>query len=245
MLFRSLDFDDAAWYKTLAKAFKLDELIHKHSTIMDKYDPEKKIGLICDEWGTWYDVEPGTNPGFLYQQSTMRDALVAGLSLNIFNKHCDRVKMANIAQLINVLQAVILTEGPKMLRTPTYHVFHMYKYHQDADLVESYAEGVKEISEEQYRVPSLHESVSVSADGTVNLTLNNLSVTGDSEVEVSFAELSPSRVTASILTQKMDAYNTFEDPERVKEEEFTAYELTEKGLKFVIPASSVVLVRVQ
>ncbi len=100
------------------RLFKLDELIHKHSTIMDKYDPEKKIGLICDEWGTWYDVEPGTNPGFLYQQSTMRDALVAGLSLNIFNKHCDRVKMANIAQLINVLQAVILTEGPKMLRTP-------------------------------------------------------------------------------------------------------------------------------
>ena len=132
-----------------------------------------------------------------------------------------------------------------MLRTPTYHVFHMYKYHQDADLVESYVEGLKEIGVEEFRVPSLHESVSVSADGTVNLTLNNLSVTEDSEVEVSFAELAPSKVTASILTQKMDAYNTFENPECVKEVEFTAYELTEKGLKFRIPASSVVLLRVQ
>ena len=108
---------------------------------MDQYDPEKKIGLICDEWGTWFTCEPGTNPGFLYQQSTMHDALVAGLSLNVFNKHCDRVKMANIAQLVNVLQAVILTDGPRMLLTPTYHVFHMYKYHQDAELVESYLKG--------------------------------------------------------------------------------------------------------
>ena len=119
-----------------------------HTTIMDKFDPEKKIGLICDEWGTWFTCEPGTNPGFLYQQNTMRDALVAGLSLNVFNKHCDRVKMANIAQLVNVLQAVILTDGPKMLLTPTYHVFHMYKYHQDAELVESYLAGTKQIGEE-------------------------------------------------------------------------------------------------
>ena len=190
----ALDFDDAAWYKTLAKAFKLDELIHKHSTIMDKYDPEKKIGLICDEWGTWYDVEPGTNPGFLYQQSTMRDALVAGLSLNIFNKHCDRVKMANIAQLVNVLQAVILTEGPKMLRTPTYHVFHMYKYHQDADLVESYIDGVEQIGEdEKFKVPNLQESASVDKDGVVTITLNNLSIDKAEEVEIAFAECDPAR----------------------------------------------------
>lgn len=99
--------------------------------------PEKKIGLILDEWGNWFDVEPGTNPGFLYQQNTMRDAIVAGINLNIFNKHCDRVKMANIAQMVNVLQSVILTEGEKMVLTPTYHVFHMYKYHQDAELLES------------------------------------------------------------------------------------------------------------
>ena len=223
----------------------MEELVTRHGAIMDQYDPEKKIGLIVDEWGDWFDVEPGTNPGFLYQQNTMRDALVAGITLDIFNKHCDRVKMACIAQMVNVLQSVILTEGPKMLKTPTYHVFHMYKYHQDADLVESYIEGLKEVGEDEIRVPSLHESVSVSADGTVNLTLNNLSVTEESEVEVSFAELKPSSVTASILTEKMDAYNTFEEPERVKEVEFTNYEITENGVKFSVPASSVVLLRIR
>ena len=129
------EFGEEEWFKTLKHTLVMEELVTKHSIIMDKYDPEKKIGLIVDEWGAWYDVEPGTNPGFLYQQNTLRDALIAGINLNIFNNHCDRVQMANIAQLVNVLQAVILTEGDKMLLTPTYHVFNMYKVHQDADLL--------------------------------------------------------------------------------------------------------------
>ena len=141
----------------------------------------------------------------------MRDALVAGLSLNVFNKHCDRVKMANIAQLVNVLQAVILTDGPRMLLTPTYHVFHMYRYHQDAELVESYLDGTKEIGmDEDYMVPNLQESVSVDKDGVVTITLNNLSVTDSEEVQIAFAELRPGEVTAAIVTNRMDAYNTFE-----------------------------------
>lgn len=127
------DFDEEIWYKSLWKALYMEELIIRHGAIMDQYDPEKNIGMSVDEWGCWFTVEPGTNPGFLYQQNTMRDALVAGLTLNIFNKHCDRVKMACLAQIVNVLQAVILTEGEKMLLTPTYHVFHMYRSHQDAD----------------------------------------------------------------------------------------------------------------
>ena len=131
------DFDENVWCKTLNKALYMEELIKRHGVIMDEYDPEKKIGMIVDEWGTWYTCEPGTNPGFLYQQNTMRDALVAGITLNIFNKHSDRVKMANLAQMVNVLQSVLLTEGDKMVKTPTYHVFNMYKYHQDATLVES------------------------------------------------------------------------------------------------------------
>ena len=134
------DFDEEVWYKTLNKALYMEELIVKHGAVMDKYDPEKKVGMIVDEWGTWFTVEPGTNPGFLYQQNTMRDALVAGITLNIFNKHSDRVKMANIAQMVNVLQAVLLTEGEKMIKTPAYHVFNMCKYHQGADLVESHIE---------------------------------------------------------------------------------------------------------
>ena len=213
---------------------------------MDKYDPEKKIGLICDEWGTWFTCEPGTNPGFLYQQSTMRDALVAGLSLNIFNKHCDRVKMANIAQLINVLQAGILTDGPRMLRTPTYHVFHMYKYHQDADLVESYLDGVETIGEEEeYMVPSLQESVSIDKEGILTITLNNLSVDKDEPVEITFAQCQAKEVTAAILNNEMHAYNTFEEPDKVHEEVFSNYTVENGMIRFTMPASSVVQFRVR
>ena len=101
---------------------------------MDKYDPQKRVGLVVDEWGTWYDVEPGTNPGFLYQQNTLRDALVAAINFHIFQRHADRVAMANIAQMINVLQAMILTDKEKMVLTPTYHVFEMFKVHQGGNV---------------------------------------------------------------------------------------------------------------
>ncbi len=237
-------FDEKTFYKTLDETLYMEELVTRHGALMDQNDPEKKIGMIVDEWGTWYDVEPGTNPGFLYQQNTMRDALVAGINLNIFNKHCDRVQMACIAQLVNVLQSVILTEGPKMVKTPTYYVFHMYKHHQDADLADSYIEGNTEVGMEDIKVPALHESVSVSADGTINLTINNLSLTEAQEVEVALAETCPKNVTAAILTQAMGACNTFDEPDNVKEEVFTNFEVTEKGLKFTIPACSVMAFRI-
>ena len=134
-------FDTNTYYETIRKALYMDELITRHTEIMSRYDPEHKVGLVVDEWGTWYDVEPGTNPGFLYQQNTMRDAIVAAVTLNIFNAHSDRVVMvANIAQLVNVLQSVILTEGEKMVLTPTYHVFDLYKHHHDATLLNSHLE---------------------------------------------------------------------------------------------------------
>jgi len=130
------DFDENKYFHTLSDALRMDELIREHSRIMDTYDPERRVGLVIDEWGTWFDVADGTNPGFLFQQNTMRDALVAGITLNIFNNHCDRVVMANLAQTVNVLQAVILTQGEKMLKTPTYHVFDLYKRHQGARLLD-------------------------------------------------------------------------------------------------------------
>lgn len=223
----------------------MEELINRHGAIMDEYDPDKKIGMIVDEWGCWFDVEPGTNPGFLYQQNTMRDALVAGVTLNIFNKHCDRVKMACIAQMVNVLQSVILTEGPKMILTPTYHVFHMYKHHQDAELVDSYIEDNKMIGrEEDYQVPMLSESVSVDESGRINVTLGNLSVTESVPVEMVFAACNPSKISATLLRQKMDAYNTFEEPENVKEEVFDAYEIKDGRICFTAPACSVISFRV-
>lgn len=232
------DFDEAVWYKTLDKTLYMETLINRHGAIMDQYDPDKFIGMIVDEWGTWYTCEPGTNPGFLYQQNTMRDALVAGINLNIFNKHCDRVKMANIAQLVNVLQAVILTEGDKMLLTPTYHVFNMYKDHQDAQLLDSYIE-TKTIGSREHKVPNLHESVSLGQDGRIHITLNNLSVTEDYEIETLLADTVVKAVQGTILTNEMHAHNTFDNPDKVHPETFQGCEITPEGLKFTIPACSV------
>jgi alpha-N-arabinofuranosidase len=212
---------------------------------MDEFDPDKKIGMIIDEWGTWYTVEPGTNPGFLYQQNTMRDALVAGINLNIFNKHCDRVKMANIAQMVNVLQAVILTEGEKMLLTPTYHVFNMYKYHQDAELLHSKIDTEMIGLEEEYMVPNLHESVSMSKDGKVHVTLNNLSLTDSYDIDGVFVESAVKSVKGTILTNDMKAYNTFENPDNVRPEEFKDYKITDKGIFLKIPACSVLHLEIE
>ena len=232
------DFDETAWYQTLKKTLYMETLINHHAAIMDKYDKEHKVGMIVDEWGTWFDVEPGTNPGFLYQQSTMRDALVAGINLNIFNKHCDRVKMANIAQLVNVLQSVILTEGAKMLLTPTYHVFKMYNCHQDAELLDSYVE-TKEIGKDDWNVPNLTESVSLGTDGKVHITMTNLSVSEDYEIEGLLADTEVLEVKGTVLTNKMNAHNTFDAPEVVKTEEFNGCSIVDNKLVFTIPACSV------
>lgn len=241
----ALDFDEKGWYRTLKATLKMEELIKGHGAIMDQYDPEKKIGMVIDEWGTWYDVEPGTNPGFLYQQNTMRDALVAGINLNLFNKNCDRVKMANIAQMVNVLQAVILTEGEKMVKTPTWHVFHLYKVHQDGELVESSVETKEVGLEEAYQIPDLSESVSLGKDGKLYVTLTNASLTDDTEVEAIFAETPVKSVKGSILTGAMKAHNTFENPNEVHTTEFTAVTVKDNKVSFTIPACSVLLLEVE
>ena len=240
----STEFDEKDWYKTLKATLHMKTLIERHGAIMDQYDPEKKIGMIIDEWGTWYDVEPGTNPGFLYQQNTMRDALVAGINLNLFNKNCDRVKMANIAQMVNVLQAVILTEGEKMVKTPTWHVFNLYKVHQDAELVESTIE-TKEIGMDEYKVPNLTESVSLGTDGKLHVTLTNLSLDEASDIEAVFAETAVKSVKGTILTGDMKAHNTFDAPDAVHAESFDAVTVEGNKVSFAIPACSVLHLEVE
>ena len=232
-------FDKETWYISMNKTLYMEELINRHIDIINKYDPDKKVDLIVDEWGGWYDVEPGTNPGFLYQQNTMRDALIAGINLNIFNKHCDRIKMANIAQVVNVLQSVILTEGDKMILTPTYHVFNMYKNHQEAQLVDSYIETEMIGIDSENKVPNLHESVSLDNEGRINITINNLSVDKSYDIESTIVDREIKSVKAEILTNDMNAHNTFDDPNVVKPEQFTKFEITDKGLNFTIPACSV------
>ena len=239
------DFDDKVWYKSLNKALFMETLIERHGHIMNEYDPEKKIGMIVDEWGAWYTVEPGTNPGFLYQQNTMRDALIAGITLNIFNKHSDRVKMANLAQIVNVLQSVILTDGADMILTPTYHVFDMYKYHQDAMLVDSSVETETIGVEDEWQVPNLTESVSVAGDGAVHITLTNLSLDKDYEIRTILTDYQVNEVKGEIVHGEMHEMNTFETPDQVRVKEFNEVEKTAEGIKFTIPKCSVLHLEVR
>ncbi len=237
----ALDFDEKRWYLTLKKTLFMEELVTKQIAILNRYDKDHKVGLVVDEWGTWYDVEKGTNPGFLYQQSTMRDALVAGINLNIFNKHCDRIIMANIAQMVNVLQAVILTDKEKMVKTPTYHVFKMYNVHQDADLIDSFIETEEVGLEKEYMVPCITESASVAKDGKINVTLTNLSIDKDYEIESIFTDTEVKSVEAEIVTGEIHDHNNFTDPERIVIRKFDGELKIVDGskVKFTMPAASV------
>ena len=232
------DFDDGKWYFTMDRAWYMDELVRRHSAIMDRYDPEKKIGLIVDEWGCWFDVEPGTNPGFLYQQNTIRDALVAGLTLNIFNKHCDRVKMANIAQMVNVLQSVILTEGEKMIKTPTWYVFYLYQVHQGAELVDSCLE-TETLKGENYSIPNMTESASIGTDGKLHITMTNQSLEEDYPIDLVLTGSKAASVSAEIVTGEIHAHNTFEHPDTVACQAFEGVSIRDTGLSFTLPKHSV------
>jgi alpha-N-arabinofuranosidase len=233
-------FGEAEWFSTLKNTLKMEELLTKHSTIMDHYDPEKRIGLMVDEWGTWHQVEPGTHPGFLYQQNTLRDALVAGVNLNIFNQHCDRVRMANIAQTVNVLQAMILTEGEKMLLTPTYHVFEMYRVHQDANLLRSTLEcgGYGYQGEE---IPQISASASQNAAGQVQITLCNINPAAGEEISFAIPGYPVNRVSGTVLTAaRMNAHNSFENPDTLIPAAFSEIRLAETGFAATLPPMSVV-----
>jgi len=232
-------FSQTDYYETLSKALYMDELIENHSRIMDRYDSEKRVALIVDEWGTWFDIEPGTTPGFLYQQNTMRDALVAACTLNIFNNHSSRVRMANLAQTVNVLQAVILTDGDKFILTPTYHVFELYKAHHDAELIDSYVE--RELIGGEAKVPNLHVSASVKKSEqseTVHITIVNLSATESYPINC-VTGFTPKTVTGRVLTDSMDAYNDFDAPDKVVIKKLDSVSVSGDGFDFTIPACSV------
>ena len=207
------EFDENGYYEILSCANRIDTLIKGHTEIMNRYDPENKIGLIVDEWGCWYDVEKGTNPGFLYQQNTMRDAIVAALSLNIFNRHSKRVIMANLAQVVNVLQAIILTEGEKMIKTPTYHVFDLYKEHQDGDAVYCYCEN--ENLCDGKNAPMLSSSASVK-NGVLTITVANCSISEEAEIVCDLCNFGGTQAAARILTNDVHAHNDFDAPDTVK-----------------------------
>lgn len=238
-------FGEEDWFWLLRSALRMDELIAKHAEIMDRYDPQKRVALVVDEWGAWHAVEPGTNPGFLYQQNSLRDALVAGLTLNIFNQHADRVRMANIAQTINVLQAMILTDGPKMLLTPTYHVFEMYTVHHDAKLLPTELHGADYQSGDD-KIPGLNVSASRDPEGRIHVSLCNLNPNAPAEVTCELAGAQASSLSGRVLSAgQITAHNTFDQPENVQPAEFTAFRTTANGFTTTLPAKSVVVLEVR
>lgn len=240
---KAVEFDEECWYRTLRKTLYMETLLNKHGSIMDKYDSEKKVGLVVDEWGTWFDVEEGTNPGFLYQQNTMRDAMVAAINLNLFQKHCDRVKMANIAQLVNVLQAVILTEGAKMVLTPTYYVFDMYKQHREGELIDSNL-CTEQVGTESEKVPNLSECVSIK-DGKIFITMANLDLKKSYDIEARLADFIVKDCDAKILKGEMNAHNTFDESKQVKTETFDAVQFDGEKVSFSIPPCSVLSITLE
>ena len=238
-------FDESDWFVLLRNALRMEELVEKHSAIMDKYDPDKRVGLIVDEWGTWHAVEDGTHPRFLYQQNTLRDALVAGVTLNIFNNHCDRVKMANIAQTVNVLQAMILTKDEQMILTPSYHVFEMYKVHHDAKLLPVDLQcGDYQFEDKQ--IPALNVSASRDESGKIHISLCNLDPKNRAELACEFIGAKIENVSGRVLTAKtMNAHNTFDKPEVIVPANFYDFKLKGDSVTATLPPKSVVVLEIE
>jgi alpha-L-arabinofuranosidase len=234
-------FTEAEYFSTIKHTLFMEELITRHSSIMDQYDPKKEVGLFVDEWGTWYDVEPGTNPGFLFQQNTLRDALVAGINLNIYNNHSDRVKGANIAQLVNVLQSIIFTDGDKMVLTPTYYVFEMYKVHQNAALIPlSFKSPI--YSWQGDAIPAVSASASKNKAGKIHVTFTNADPHKAVELNIEIRGALPGNLSGTLLTAgELSAHNTFSGPGNVKPVTFSGAKLNRNILTVILPAASVVM----
>lgn len=239
------DFDENQYFTTMSRAWDMERIVSGHEAIMDKYDPEQKVGMMVDEWGGWYDVEPGTNGGFLYQQNTMRDAMIAGMTLNIFNNHADRVKMANLAQVVNVLQAVILTDEERIILTPTYHVMEMYKVHQDATLIPI---NLKTADYEfnGKKLPAISASASKDKEGKVHVSLTNIDLKKEHEVTIDLRGEEFKSVSGRILRSgKVQDHNTFDEPNKVKTAAFNGAKLNKNSITLKVPAFSVVVLELQ
>ncbi|HWA85337.1 MAG TPA: alpha-N-arabinofuranosidase [Opitutus sp.] len=235
------NFGEDQYALTLAGAGHMDELVSKHLAIMDRYDSKKKVALVVDEWGVWTDSEPGTNPGFLYQQNSLRDALLAALTLHVFQKHADRVSMANIAQMVNVLQSMILTDGPRLLLTPTYYVYDLFKVHQDATSLPievtspDYAYG-------QTSFPAVSASASRDAAGKIHISLVNANPHDSIALSCKLDGLASRSVSGRILTAPaMNSINTFDAPHTVEPAAFNGATVSGDTLNLTLPAKSVVV----
>ena len=239
------NFSEEQYFTTMQKAMEMEELVTKHSAIMDKYDPQKKIAMAVDEWGGWYDVEPGTNPAFLFQQNTMRDAMIAGTTLNTFNNHCDRVKMANVAQAINVLQSVILTNEEKLILTPTYHVMEMYNVHQNALMLPTTVTS-NDYKMGKEKLKAISASASKDKNGVTHISIANVDADAAQDVTIEVNGANYKSITGRILTSdKMQNYNSFDIPDKIKPAAYNGAKLSGSTITLKIPAYSVIVLELK
>ena len=239
----ALGFDQQAWVDTFAQTLKMDGIIAQHAAIMDAADPQKRVGLYVDEWGAWYDVEKGTNPGYLYQQNSLRDAVIAAVNFNIFHHHADRVRLTAIAQTVNVLQSMILTDGAKIALTPTYYAYKLYVPFQDATAIplDLAAPGCTLGGK---TIPALNASAARAKDGKVYVAVANMDPQDGVELDVDLGGLKAQAVSGQVLTaQAMDAHNVPGQPAAVAPVDFKGGKIVGGRLKLSLPAKSVVVVR--
>ncbi|MEQ8880578.1 MAG: alpha-L-arabinofuranosidase C-terminal domain-containing protein, partial [Cyclobacteriaceae bacterium] len=238
-------FTEAEYFNTMKNCLFMDQLLDRHIAIMDRYDPEKKVALAVDEWGIWTDAEPGTNTSFLYQQNSLRDALIAATQLNSFNNRADRIRMANLAQTVNVLQALILTDQEKMLLTPTYHVFDLYQVHQDAQLI-PFSISTPDYVNGDKKLPAVNVSASLDQDGKVHITLVNIDPNKSIAIKSAVNGIDWKKVSGKVLTSgKVTDINKFDQPEMVKPAIFNGAKKTKDGLSVELPAKSVVMLKLE
>lgn len=239
------NFPESEWFSTFAQTQRMEGFIQANKKVMDEKDPQKKVGFYVDEWGTWYDVEEGTNPGFLYQQNTLRDALVAAVNFNIFHKHADRVHMSNIAQMVNVLQAMILTDKEKMVKTPTYYAYKLFVPFQDATSLPISVGEMDKYTLDGKTLDQVSVSAAIGKDGHTYVALVNLHPTKATQVKAALKGLNATqKVTGEILThEKMDAHNDFGTPDVVVPQPFTA-DISQGNLSVDLPAKSVVVLKI-
>lgn len=241
----STDFSEQEYFASMEQAFRMEKMVSGNSEVMDKYDPGKKVALVVDEWGGWYDAEPGSEENSLYQQNSMRDAMIAGITLNIFNNHCDRVRMANLAQCVNVLQAVILTREEKLILTPTYHVMEMYNVHQNALMLPLIVNSRDYILGDK-KLKAISASASRDKSGAVHISLVNIDANKEQDVSIDLGGISPKEVKGRILRSgKLQDYNSFENPGKIKPDIFYGASLKGNSLSLKLPPFSVVVLELK
>lgn len=242
----ALHFTTDEYYETLGKALEIEPVIRRHIALMDAVDPQKRIGLLVDEWGTWFDEEPGTVRGHLYQQNTMRDAMVAALTFNVFHRYADRITMANIAQIANVLQAMVLTRGDEMVLTPTYHAFWLYRPHQGATFIPTTCSAAERQVTKTRSVPEVSVTASRDKAGKIHLSIVHPVLEKEQTLLVAFDALQPKSVSGEILhADSIDAYNDFGVVNRVGVKPFKGAKITKAGIELKLPAASILTLEIE